>query len=81
MFWDMITSKTCMNIHPANERRKCARETNKPSETTIILEVPDTVRNDKTSPIGRRMSDLSWLPVTEVFALTCLYLLITHPFG
>ena len=81
MFWDVMTSKICTSIHSAYDSRRYARETVRLSDTNIILEAPDTESKDRTCPTGQRTSDLSWVPVTEVLALTCLYLLIANPFG
>ncbi len=81
MFWDVMTSKICTSIHSTYGCRECACETVRLSDTNIILEAPDIVSDDKAYPTGQRMSDLSWVPVTELLALTCLYLLMTNPFG
>lgn len=58
-------------------KRECLER----NEKAVILDAPDPEVLDGEVPIGRRPSELSWLPVTELVALTCLYLLIANPFG
>lgn len=81
MFRDQITSKLCMSARSAFGKRAFTRKFAKSSEANIILEVPDTAMNDANCMIPHRSSGLSWIPVTEVLALTCLYLLVANPFG
>ncbi|SLN68851.1 hypothetical protein ROA7450_03709 [Roseovarius albus] len=81
MFRNQITSKLCMSDRFNFGYHVSARECFERNGARVILDAPDPEVLGGEVPVGRRPSELSWLPVTELVALTCLYLLIANPFG